>query len=210
MKFEKCGARVLAAAVFLLAVFGSAASVGAATFDNNNGNGNNGYNGSDGNYGISQSGDSGGGYPSLSPVLECLATNRNAAGSVTGYTAVFGYSYAGLSARSMGASQGVTIPVGTYNNVTGSTWTGTQITSFPYGADGRAVGVMRLNFNSGSLKWTLAGSSVQATVGSSKDCSPPAQVPEGPAGVLAFSGLAAAGVGAFWMTRRNHSHALSA
>jgi hypothetical protein len=202
MKFEKCGQRVLATAILLLAVFGSAASAGAATFDNNNGNG------SGSNDGNSQSGD--GGYPSLSPVLECLATNRNAAGSVTGYTAVFGYSYAGLSGFSIGATQGVTIPVGTYNNVTGSTWTGTQITSFPYGTNGRAVGVMRLNFNSGSLEWTLASSSVQATVGSSKDCSPAAQVPEGPAGVLAVSSLAAAGAGAFWMMRRNRSHALTA
>jgi hypothetical protein len=207
MKFEKCGQRVLATAILLLAVFGSAASVGAATFDSNNGNSNGNGNNDDGN---SQSGDGGSGYPSLSPVLECLATNRNAAGSVTGYTAVFGYSYAGLSAYSIGATQGVTIPVGTYNNVTGSTWTGTQVTSFPYGTNGRAVGVMRLNFNSGSLKWTLASSSVQATVGSSKDCSPAAQVPEGPAGVLAISGLAAAGAGAFWMMRRNRSHALTA
>src|SRR5207253_2441674 len=96
--------------------------------NSNNGNSNSNSNNDDGN---SQSGDPGSGYPSLSPVLECLATNRNAAGSVTGYTAVFGYSYAGLSAYSVGATQGVTIPVGSYNNITGSTWTGTQITSFP-------------------------------------------------------------------------------
>jgi hypothetical protein len=207
MKFEKCGQRVLATAILLLAIFGSAASAGAATFDSNNGNSNGNGSNDDGN---SQSGDGGSGYPSLSPVLECLATNRNAAGSVTGYTADFGYSYAGLSGFSIGETQGVTIPVGTYNNVTGSTWTGTQVTSFPYGANGRGVGVMRLNFNSGSLKWTLASSSVQATVGSSKDCSPAAQVPEGPAGVLAVSSLAAAGAGAFWMMRRNRSNALTA
>src|ERR1700736_2978405 len=120
MRLNRCARWALAAALILAAV-SSGGRAGAQTNGDQTGN---------------QDGQ--GNYGSLAPVLECLATNRDANGTITGYTAVFGYS--GVPAG------GVTVPVGVDNKITGAARTGTQVTSFSYGTNGRVVGAMRLTF----------------------------------------------------------------